>query len=521
MADVSKIKKLSSKTIIFVRNESSVHIKISSLLQKYFQKSHDASSAENAKPHVLQADALIVDIQVFGERFEESIRTLIEAKPSIPVVLLGEKNDTESIVSLINSAMVVACLLKPFNQSDFQVAMEKLALFMTAYKKLNPDEECGEAPEYKLSYVQEKEKVSLDQLGESVDDWEPALDILMETAIIRHLFPFREFAESYSGYVSTTNRLDFSKMGDFLFVAFEDLEMIDAGIADRNLVAKKIELTCADEKCKAYAEFTSQGEERLYETLFLEEQEVYHQLKKMIQKGDSSEKTLAEQRILLMKNLFREHFLDALAEEISFLDHALANIRNGLTYDLDMALWKRARTSNKIKERIKKTGINGAINGRLYLQYFLKQPNDKYSEEFKSKFIGMRPYFDLLYRRKILLLSESSEDSLEIKQMVEKMDSNCSIQGAANPKSVLKPEVLRSFNAIVIEYEHSVINGLEFITQLNRLDPVRAKRVNYIFIVRNNNKQLALSAVKEGVRNFIKNPATNYEIAEKIIDYVM
>ena len=144
-------------------------------------------------------------------------------------------------------------------------------------------------------------------------------------------------------------------------------------------------------------------------------------------------------------------------------------ILDSKAYDLDSALWERAKQSQIIRKFFRDARIEGGFCSKTFLRYFLRGiDKNKVSAQSKELF-SLLKYLEDVSRKNVLVLRASSVDALHCKEIIKKIDSTLNISIEQDVLNALKLLAVKPQDIIVMDEKVGVTAVQDFIEQTKQL----------------------------------------------------
>jgi hypothetical protein len=148
---------------------------------------------------------------------------------------------------------------------------------------------------------------------------------------------------------------------------------------------------------------------------------------------------------------FRDDFYKIFSQQAVLYKKDIINILDAQAFLMDSKLWLQAKASKSIKAYFKSSAIEGELNTRTYLKYYL--------ESFDSSTVGgetkelFKLYDYLLSTQKdyILIVSSSPEDAMEYEASLKQIDKSNHVKSFIDEKSAIQWAMQNSVNILVLE----------------------------------------------------------------------
>ncbi len=186
-------------------------------------------------------------------------------------------------------------------------------------------------------------------------------------------------------------------------------------------------------------------------------------------------------RMQVFKEKHYKTFADVFAPMTAEIKARFLQLLNTKGYDLDKAMWSRAKTNQYVKKFFRDADIHGGYNSRTYLRYFLKglDKNKVVSPKTKELF-GLLKDLEKTSIQNVMVIQENDTKSFKSQQLIERVDSALKILVEHDPFSALTKLGQKPQDIVVIDYKINGLLAFDFIREYN--ETPNAKK-DIIFIV--------------------------------------
>ncbi|WP_428737289.1 hypothetical protein [Sulfurimonas sp.] len=146
----------------------------------------------------------------------------------------------------------------------------------------------------------------------------------------------------------------------------------------------------------------------------------------------------------------------------------LLDILNAQAYLLDSKLWEVAKHSKAIKAYFQNSSIEGELNTKTYLKYYLDSLDGNKMNEETKKLYEVYDYLVTLHKDCILLVSSSAQDAMDYEVEMKKLGSNYEIKAFIDEKKALKWAIRNSIKVLIIEDQLAQMDADTFLKYYKR-----------------------------------------------------
>ena len=345
------------------------------------------------------------------------------------------------------------------------------------------------------------------------------ISINITTAISNYFDTIKSNIDSRNIYKKVSGSLDYILIKRFLFTTFNNLSDIDLHIITPrirmlyedlkvlsalyddfvekikypNLAYSEVFLSCQTEymKIKSGAESTIEklqrlraDEEQLDGTLKVKKEDLSNNIKSEEFDALSHElKSLSGAYVdivhlmaelderykydLKLLKTFEEEYKSEFAEifktQALFYKKDLITILNAQAYLLDSQLWQQAKKSKAVKAHFKESSIDGELNTKTYLKYYLDSLDSDKAKEDTKKLYGLYDYLLSVQKDYIIIVVNSAQDAMEYEKSIKTLKLACDVKAFVDEKSAVKWAIKNSVKILVIEDKLQNVNVEKFL----------------------------------------------------------
>lgn len=396
------------------------------------------------------------------------------------------------------------------------------------------------APNIDVEFVVENRIVVKMQLKISLED-EEAIPVTKSPEDCINEFFAREksILSHHHDFIEGSKELDFMRMKRFLFTAYNDLCDLDSMLENKELKAVKHEVSSLYRDFEEYNKKTQYPLAYAFERIFLVRQVAYTHLEQYIEdvkigmagaKAESEplgrrleeeernlrlipdkksreyfefEKevkalrrrfvdlidyiakqkdiiTRESARLQVFKEKHYQTFADVFAPMTTEIKNRFIKLLNTKGYELDKAMWARAKTNQYVKKFFRDADIHGGYNSKTYLRYFLKglDKNKVVSAKTKELF-GLLKDLEKISIQNVMVIQENDTKSFKSQQLIERVDSGLKVTVEHNPFEALAKLGAKPQDIVVLDYKNSGLLAFDFIREYKATPNAK----NPVFIV--------------------------------------
>lgn len=115
---------------------------------------------------------------------------------------------------------------------------------------------------------------------------------------------------------------------------------------------------------------------------------------------------------------------------------------------------------------------------------------------------------------KILIAEDESHIALALKTIIRKAFPSASINVVKNGREALDTIKVTSYQLIISDWNMPVMTGIELLTALR--NKKATMKIPFIMLTARGDKESVVSAVKNGVTEYVSKPFENQQIIEKV-----
>ncbi len=472
---------------------------------------------------------------------------------TIKVVMIS--NNEKELKSIVDSANVLAGILKPFKQEDLNTIV--LPILNSFNKdKVSEDKSCELNSTCELIF--EEANLDIEELDELEDIKEIKLDYSVEDSIEIYL-------QKYKGVINknpkllNAKKLEFSKMKRFVFTAYNHLIEMDVSLKSNKVLNEALRQLRKIEELYKELIFDKQASiEVIYKKMFLKQQSLYlyfnkkfenlgenideeskkakalyselKRVKKEIEKIENKGsieylkqikifkelnsnyantlhkitfskndikdiieaiKKFKEQHISLFETIYMDKLKIIEAEFIKFLD--------AHCYLFDYILWDRAKNSISVRNFFSKSEIVGNYSSQTFLEHYLRSIDKSKTDQMNLRLFDLLDYLRKTDNRKIAILGDNNSDIVEMRNLISTMDRSYKAQGFANFTKLIDGVTIQQ-DLLIIDYQMKNFKLYEFLKEYKRVHKIKKdEKIKVLIIFNKYNKEAIIQAIESGI----------------------
>ncbi|WP_304543178.1 hypothetical protein [Sulfurimonas microaerophilic] len=160
---------------------------------------------------------------------------------------------------------------------------------------------------------------------------------------------------------------------------------------------------------------------------------------------------------------YKEEFSDMFSVAAKQHHIDLLELLNVQAFLLDDQLWKQAKSSKAIKAHFQQSNIEGELNTKTYLKYYLDSLDDNKTSEDNQQLVKLYNYLVSLHKDQVMIVSSSAQDAMEYESELKKLGSAYEVKAFIDEKSALKWAMKHTIKVLIIEDELSRLNAEIFL----------------------------------------------------------
>ena len=329
----------------------------------------------------------------------------------------------------------------------------------------------------------------------------------IETAVMKYFSPIKEHIERRVGYKKIKGRLDYLVAKRFVWTIYNNLTEMDSNMLTSKIKSlsddlrimgsiyedfitkvkyppiafEEIFLSCQfeykktkedTEKVKNKLSFLKNNEKLIGEMLRVKKQELiegqhtpefetlnqefkslngaYADIVHMMAELDERHKDT----LILLYNFeeaYRKKFYEIFHEKSLQYKQDLVEILNAQAYIVDAQLWQEAKTSKPINAYFKKSSINGELNTKTYLKYYLDSLGSGKDTGENKKLCELYEYLLNTQKEYALIVAESAQNALEHESVINGLGKHYNAKSFIDEKTAIKWAATNSVKVLILE----------------------------------------------------------------------
>lgn len=212
------------------------------------------------------------------------------------------------------------------------------------------------------------------------------------------------------------------------------------------------------------------------------------------------------ERLKKFKETHFQEFVDVYAPMLRDIKNRFVGLLDSKAYDLDSALWERAKKSQSVRRFFRDARIEGGFSSKTFLRYFLRGIDKSRTSSKTKELFSLLKYLEEVCHKNVLVLRDSAVNALKYKEIIEKIDSTLTVSVDKNPLSALKLMATTHQDIVVLDEKIGEMTALDFIQNTKQLpakDKVQKPIIFCLVVAKMPDYETAEEARKIGVKYFI------------------
>jgi ribosomal protein S8 len=148
---------------------------------------------------------------------------------------------------------------------------------------------------------------------------------------------------------------------------------------------------------------------------------------------------------------YRDDFYEIFAVEAKKHKKDILEILNAQAYIVDAQLWQQAKVSKSIKAHFKKSSIDGELNTKTYLKYYLDTIDSTKAVGDSQALFDLYDYLVTLQKDYILVMVSSAQDAMEYESCIKNADKSYNVKSFIDEKAAIQWAMRNSVKVLVVE----------------------------------------------------------------------
>ncbi len=158
--------------------------------------------------------------------------------------------------------------------------------------------------------------------------------------------------------------------------------------------------------------------------------------------------------LMLLHNFekeYKEDFYDIFAVEAKKHKRDILEILDAQAYIVDAQLWQQAKVSKSVKAHFKKSSIDGELNTKTYLKYYLDTLDATKASEDTKKLFELYDYLVSIQKEYILVITSSFQEAMEYESAIKNVDKSYDVKSFVDEKEAIKWAMKNSVKVLILE----------------------------------------------------------------------
>lgn len=141
----------------------------------------------------------------------------------------------------------------------------------------------------------------------------------------------------------------------------------------------------------------------------------------------------------------------------------IVEILSAQAFLLDAKLWQKAKTSKSIKAHFQQASIDGELNTKTYLKYYLEtQDSTKLTEETQA-LLDLYNYLCSVHKEYIMIISSSAQDAMEYEGTLKRMNKELNAKSFIDETTAIKWATQNSVKLVIVDERLRKMTGDRFL----------------------------------------------------------
>ncbi|MFA6196313.1 MAG: hypothetical protein WC656_06690 [Sulfurimonas sp.] len=160
---------------------------------------------------------------------------------------------------------------------------------------------------------------------------------------------------------------------------------------------------------------------------------------------------------------YRDDFYTIFATESKKYYKSIVDILDAQAYIVDAQLWQQAKVSKSVKAHFKKSAIEGELNTKTYLKYYLDTLDSKKASDDTKKLFELYDYLVSIQKDYILVVVSSPQEAMEYESCIKNSDKSYEVKSFIDEKTAIKWAMKNSVKILVLEDSLQKTNAETFL----------------------------------------------------------
>lgn len=172
---------------------------------------------------------------------------------------------------------------------------------------------------------------------------------------------------------------------------------------------------------------------------------------------------------------YRSDFYEIFSVAAKKYKNKIVDILSAQAFLLDAKLWQKAKTSKSIKAHFQQASIDGELNTKTYLKYYLEtQDNTKLTGETQA-LLDLYNYLCSIHKEYIMIISSSAQDAMEHEQTIKRMNKELHVKSFIDETASIKWAAQNSVKLVIVDENLRKMSGDRFLKYYLKYVFVRPK----------------------------------------------
>lgn len=393
--------------------------------------------------------------------------------------------------------------------------------------------------------------------------------------VILYFNDIRELLSRFKFTGEEAPQIDFLRIRRFLFTAYNDLYELDNAVYNPKLEQLRLELGRIQKDFEVFKRKINYPIKYAYDKVFLRQQGNYLKLEEKIETTQGlirgatlQERPLGErlrekerelnliedkkspayvklekeakelrrryvdllhyisvQRELLQKLLalskefterYFQEFVDFYQPLSSELERRILWVLNTKAYELDSALWDRAKQSKLIRQFFVDSGIVGTYSSKTFLKYYLRSLDKEKLRHENRELFELLSYLESISKKNIFIMRPRYDSAVRCKYLLENFDKELDISIVKDPLDALKINDSVRPDIILLDIELAEIDVFEFAQKYRLVFDKEGRSTTFCLFVDELTSELFTKAKRAGIKHFLRSQSSDDEFIDSM-----
>ena len=160
---------------------------------------------------------------------------------------------------------------------------------------------------------------------------------------------------------------------------------------------------------------------------------------------------------------YKDDFYEDFLKEAEIYKISLLEILDAQAFLIDAQLWQEAKISKAIKTYFKESSIDGELNTKTYLKYYLNSLNSAKMTEDTKKLFDLYDYLIAEQKDYTLIITSSPQDAMDYESAIKNSNKANFVKSFINEVSAIKWAMKNNIKIIVLEEMLQTTNAQKFL----------------------------------------------------------